>query len=159
MTHDIDEAVQLADRVVVLSSRPAKIQDILTIDIPHPRNISSAALSGTSRRAVEEDRLGLHGMNSLAKPASMGEVLLAAARRCAVSGALALLRRLDRAPRSFPRPVSVEKGLAELLHKHVLWSDIGDSLRRVAIGFGTAAVDRNSARAWPSAGIRRRTRS
>ena len=41
VTHDIDEAVQLADRVVVLSSRPAKIQDILTIDIEHPRNISS----------------------------------------------------------------------------------------------------------------------
>jgi NitT/TauT family transport system ATP-binding protein len=42
VTHDIDEAVQLADRVVVLSSRPAKIQDVLAIDIPHPRNISSA---------------------------------------------------------------------------------------------------------------------
>jgi NitT/TauT family transport system ATP-binding protein len=41
VTHDIDEAVQLADRVVVLSSRPAKIQDILTIDIEHPRNLSS----------------------------------------------------------------------------------------------------------------------
>jgi NitT/TauT family transport system ATP-binding protein len=41
VTHDIDEAVQLADRVVVLSSRPAKIEDILTIDISHPRNISS----------------------------------------------------------------------------------------------------------------------
>jgi NitT/TauT family transport system ATP-binding protein len=42
VTHDIDEAVQLADRVVVLSSRPAKIEDILTIDIARPRNISSA---------------------------------------------------------------------------------------------------------------------
>jgi ABC-type nitrate/sulfonate/bicarbonate transport system ATPase subunit len=42
VTHDVDEAVQLADRVVVLSSRPAKIQDVLPIDIPHPRNISSA---------------------------------------------------------------------------------------------------------------------
>ena len=41
VTHDIDEAVQLADRVVVLSSRPAKIQDVLTIDIAHPRNLSS----------------------------------------------------------------------------------------------------------------------
>jgi ABC-type nitrate/sulfonate/bicarbonate transport system ATPase subunit len=40
VTHDIDEAVQLADRVVVLSSRPAKIEGALTIDIPHPRNIS-----------------------------------------------------------------------------------------------------------------------
>ena len=41
VTHDIDEAVQLADRVVVLSSRPARIKDILTVDIAHPRNISS----------------------------------------------------------------------------------------------------------------------
>jgi NitT/TauT family transport system ATP-binding protein len=41
VTHDIDEAVQLADRVVVLSSRPAKIEDVLAIDIPHPRNMSA----------------------------------------------------------------------------------------------------------------------
>jgi NitT/TauT family transport system ATP-binding protein len=41
VTHDIDEAVQLADRVVILSSRPARIEDVLTIDIPHPRNISA----------------------------------------------------------------------------------------------------------------------
>ena len=41
VTHDIDEAVQLADRVVVLSSNPARIEDILTIDIQRPRNISS----------------------------------------------------------------------------------------------------------------------
>lgn len=40
----------------------------------------------------------------------------------------------------FPSPLSVEKGLAELLHKHVLWADIADSLRRVAIGFGIAAI-------------------
>jgi NitT/TauT family transport system ATP-binding protein len=41
VTHDIDEAVQLADRVVVMSARPAIIQQIVTIDIPHPRDISS----------------------------------------------------------------------------------------------------------------------
>ena len=41
VTHDIDEAVQLADRVVVLSARPAAIQRIVNIDIPHPRDISS----------------------------------------------------------------------------------------------------------------------
>ena len=40
----------------------------------------------------------------------------------------------------FPSPLSVEKGLVELAHKHVLWADIGDSLRRVAIGFGLAAI-------------------
>jgi NitT/TauT family transport system ATP-binding protein len=42
VTHDIDEAVQLADRVVVMSARPASIQQIVDIDIPHPRDISSA---------------------------------------------------------------------------------------------------------------------
>jgi ABC-type nitrate/sulfonate/bicarbonate transport system ATPase subunit len=42
VTHDIDEAVQLADRVVVMSSRPARIGQITAIDVPHPRNISSA---------------------------------------------------------------------------------------------------------------------
>lgn len=40
----------------------------------------------------------------------------------------------------FPSPLEVEKGLAELFRHHVLWADIRDSLRRVAIGFGTAAV-------------------
>jgi NitT/TauT family transport system ATP-binding protein len=41
VTHDIDEAVQLADRVVVLSARPAVIQQVVNIDIAHPRDISS----------------------------------------------------------------------------------------------------------------------
>jgi ABC-type nitrate/sulfonate/bicarbonate transport system ATPase subunit len=41
VTHDIEEAVQLADRVVVMSSRPARIQRIVDIDIAHPRDISS----------------------------------------------------------------------------------------------------------------------
>lgn len=41
VTHDIDEAVQLADRVVVMSARPARIQRIVDIDIPHPRDMSA----------------------------------------------------------------------------------------------------------------------
>jgi ABC-type nitrate/sulfonate/bicarbonate transport system ATPase subunit len=41
VTHDIDESVQLADRVVVLSTRPASIRRIVEIDVPRPRDISS----------------------------------------------------------------------------------------------------------------------
>ncbi len=41
VTHDIEESVQLADRVVVMSARPATIRRIVDIDIPHPRDISS----------------------------------------------------------------------------------------------------------------------
>jgi NitT/TauT family transport system ATP-binding protein len=41
VTHDIEESVQLADRVVVMSARPGSIRQIVEIDIPHPRDISS----------------------------------------------------------------------------------------------------------------------
>jgi NitT/TauT family transport system ATP-binding protein len=40
VTHDIEESVQLADRVVVLSTRPGRIRRIVDIDIPHPRDLS-----------------------------------------------------------------------------------------------------------------------
>jgi ABC-type nitrate/sulfonate/bicarbonate transport system ATPase subunit len=41
VTHDIDESVQLADRVVVMSARPAMIRRIVEIEMPHPRDLSS----------------------------------------------------------------------------------------------------------------------
>jgi ABC-type nitrate/sulfonate/bicarbonate transport system ATPase subunit len=41
VTHDIEESVQLADRIVVMSARPASIRRIVPIDMPHPRDISS----------------------------------------------------------------------------------------------------------------------
>ena len=41
VTHDIEESVQLADRVVVMSQRPAHIQRVIDIDIPHPRDLSA----------------------------------------------------------------------------------------------------------------------
>jgi ABC-type nitrate/sulfonate/bicarbonate transport system ATPase subunit len=41
VTHDIDEAVQLADRVVVLTSRPARIADVVSIDLPRPRDLDA----------------------------------------------------------------------------------------------------------------------
>ncbi|HWW62963.1 MAG TPA: ABC transporter ATP-binding protein [Thermoanaerobaculia bacterium] len=42
VTHDIEESVQLADRVVVLSARPGRVQRIVDIDIEHPRDLSDA---------------------------------------------------------------------------------------------------------------------
>jgi NitT/TauT family transport system ATP-binding protein len=38
VTHDIDEAVYLGDRVVVMSSRPTTILDTITVDLPRPRS-------------------------------------------------------------------------------------------------------------------------
>lgn len=38
VTHHIDEAVALADRVVVFTARPGGIKKIIPIDLPRPRN-------------------------------------------------------------------------------------------------------------------------
>ncbi|MGX5723250.1 ABC transporter ATP-binding protein [Shinella zoogloeoides] len=39
VTHDIDEAMLLADRIVVFSPHPGRIAEIIDVDIPHPRSI------------------------------------------------------------------------------------------------------------------------
>jgi ABC-type nitrate/sulfonate/bicarbonate transport system ATPase subunit len=44
ITHDVEEAVHLANRVVVLSNRPATIQTIFDVPFAHPRKLSDPAL-------------------------------------------------------------------------------------------------------------------
>ncbi|MFG0290284.1 MAG: ABC transporter ATP-binding protein [Rhodopirellula sp. JB044] len=39
VTHDVEESVQLADRVVVLSDRPAAIRAVVDVNLPRPRNL------------------------------------------------------------------------------------------------------------------------
>jgi NitT/TauT family transport system ATP-binding protein/sulfonate transport system ATP-binding protein len=38
VTHDVEEAIYLSDRVVIMTPRPGKIREILEIDMKHPRD-------------------------------------------------------------------------------------------------------------------------
>lgn len=57
ITHDVEEAVFLADRVIVLSDRPGEIKRELKIDLPRPRNqrmIAEPAFGILVRELLEE---------------------------------------------------------------------------------------------------------
>lgn len=41
VTHDVDEAVYLSNKIIVMSPRPAKIEKIVTVDLAHPRDRSN----------------------------------------------------------------------------------------------------------------------
>lgn len=41
ITHDVDEAVLLATRVIIMSARPGRIKEIIEIDLPYPRDQST----------------------------------------------------------------------------------------------------------------------
>jgi ABC-type nitrate/sulfonate/bicarbonate transport system ATPase subunit len=42
ITHDVEEAIHLANRIIVLSARPTTIQTTFDVPFPHPRNLASA---------------------------------------------------------------------------------------------------------------------
>ena len=39
VSHDLDEAIELADKVVLLTRRPTRVAEIVDIDLPWPRNL------------------------------------------------------------------------------------------------------------------------
>lgn len=50
VTHDIDEAVYLSDRVIILSSRPGQLRAIIPVELPEPRSRNSMEFLEMRRR-------------------------------------------------------------------------------------------------------------
>lgn len=58
VTHEIDEAIQLADRIVVFSRRPSTIQLIVPVKLPRPRDPDSTAYLETRSHIL--DAMGIN---------------------------------------------------------------------------------------------------
>jgi len=54
VTHDIEEAVQLGDRVVVLGARPTRVQRILALAMPRPRSPVAPGVAEAEQAILEE---------------------------------------------------------------------------------------------------------
>jgi len=54
ITHDVEEAIHVADRVIVLSSRPTRIQATFEVPIAHPRKLSSEPVQTLRARILRE---------------------------------------------------------------------------------------------------------
>lgn len=53
VTHDVDEATYLSDRIVVMHPRPGRIAAVLDIDTPRPRDREDPRLQPVRRRAID----------------------------------------------------------------------------------------------------------
>jgi len=54
VTHDVEEAVFLGDKVVVMAPRPGRIRRVVPVPLPHPRNRSSSAFAEVKGAVLAE---------------------------------------------------------------------------------------------------------
>ena len=53
VTHSVDEAVYLADRIVILTARPGSVKKEITVDLPHPRDRAGEEFARIRHQVLE----------------------------------------------------------------------------------------------------------
>lgn len=57
VTHDVDEAIYLSDRIVIMTPRPGKISEIIDVNLPHPRHRGDTSFYSIRNRILEKFHL------------------------------------------------------------------------------------------------------
>jgi ABC-type nitrate/sulfonate/bicarbonate transport system ATPase subunit len=68
ITHDVEEAIHLADRVLVLSPRPTKIQASFDVKLPHPRNLMGPEVQALRLAVLRELGVGRDPLGAAPTP-------------------------------------------------------------------------------------------
>lgn len=101
VTHDVDEAIHLADRVLVFSPRPARIRLEVNVDIPRPRARDRPEFTELRQRilaVLDADESGV-ATNGTAEPTAAGEAQRVADQLPADGRPLAVERQPWKGPR------------------------------------------------------------
>ena len=54
VTHSVEEAILLSDRVFLFSARPSKIKRIFDIDLPYPRSVTDDSFAKIQKLILDE---------------------------------------------------------------------------------------------------------
>lgn len=57
VTHDVDEAIYLSDRIVIMTPRPGRISEIIDVDIPYPRHRGGTEFISLRRKLLDRFQL------------------------------------------------------------------------------------------------------
>lgn len=57
VTHDVDEAIYLSDRIVIMTPRPGRISEVLEVKLPHPRERGGVAFINLRREILDRFHL------------------------------------------------------------------------------------------------------
>ena len=154
VTHDIEEAVVLGDRVLVLTGRPGRIQGEITVPLGRPRTLEYAATrrsprsSGRSGRCWRRRLAGASRCRKPSPPAEGDDVTRASVRRVPGWGAWPAIlfvaaiivawelwaRGKSTSVILFPAPSVIAATLLKQARSGELLRTVGATLRRLASG-------------------------